>query len=1282
MDAAGTTASRLREYPWRLSYSTSDGNRTDILHDFYIPALSRASRYDRFAGYFRSTSLAAASQGFSAFVERDGRMRLIVGCDLEPADVLAVLAGESQRLTDQLNSELDTAPDWPEDVRRGVELLAWMVKEGRLEVRVAFQVDPASGKPISAFHTDEGYAHQKFGLMWDESEDGLYFNGSLNESRKALVKNGENIEVHCTWASPIDRRRFQDKTEEFERCWNDETPSLRVMVLPDAVRDKLLKLVGETKTPVEVDDTSAVPPKVPGPSALEWLKFAVIKYAPQLRNGQYVGMETAPIEAWPHQHIVARRLVDAWPNSFLLCDEVGLGKTIESGLALRSLYLAGLVRRTLIAAPAHVATQWARELASKFLLPFARVLPRPGATHEYLWPREDVVTSTSIVEPPLVIASTGLLVRAERRKQVIESPEFDVALLDEGHYARRRNSREGTYGNPEYNNLYQLTRDVLRVHTRSLWIATATPMQLHSIEAADLMRLTRRGGIFTDEPGYAELYYHALGKIRQGTRLADGEAQLLRGVAQRLRTQDPQYWGYVKRTLLSTPYRLQVEDWLDRSEASLPVATGARETLLRVLFACAPLSRVMQRHSRALLEEYRKHGELTANLARRHVLAVPELHFNPEEQAVYDLFEPYCQNLGRRLTNNADDARVAAIGFLLSFLRLRFSSSLYAIQQTLKRRHERIQKAIAYFGDEDEGQEDLSFDTLDEGEEDDEAVRALLKNRTREDLEWENGELAVILDKLDCLTAPPAKLSELLRVLEGRRSHGRVQQTIVFTRFYDTLVDLERHLRSADPRMRIGVYAGPACRYVEGATGVVRGSNRDEVKRRFLDGDIDVLLCTDAAAEGLNLQTADLLVNYDLPWNPTKVEQRIGRIDRIGQTHNDIYVLNLCYVGSVEHEVYVRLIDRLRSIGAVVGSQQSVLLPITPEEFESLANKTTTFADLETEVRGRLSEMKAQAAAMELPAPEMYAVYKALAIQYRQTKLPVTLEGIWTVLATSDYLSSLGCAVTATKRGEALVLHNVPGVRDGTALTISRDLYERGSSELIGEVHFATYGDPAFSATLQAVLGHDQPSVAIIEAAVPSTQALVVGLVVKSAGSVSLVHSLEDVSALPNGMQVVDGSDCESQRHELTAIADELSRQVRLSTEVERQAIRAGKAQHSLTLAGSASFLEETVGDKSAQFSLAINQLRADYGDRAAVNLSQLPVALLSYQHIVVGPLSASATDPNYCRYQLQQPLLEVLLGTATREARAMKKRGTSVQVESVIRRLNEQTRRTLGEVG
>jgi len=108
-------------------YKTStpglDGKAVDILHDFYIPILSRATRYDRVAGYFRSTSLAIASQGFSAFTAVGGKMRLVVGADLTEDDVAAILQGDSQRLEESVNGALEGKDSWPDEV--AVEYSCW-----------------------------------------------------------------------------------------------------------------------------------------------------------------------------------------------------------------------------------------------------------------------------------------------------------------------------------------------------------------------------------------------------------------------------------------------------------------------------------------------------------------------------------------------------------------------------------------------------------------------------------------------------------------------------------------------------------------------------------------------------------------------------------------------------------------------------------------------------------------------------------------------------------------------------------------------------------------------------------------------------------------------------------------------------------------------------------------------------------------------------------------------------------------------------------------------------
>ncbi|MCA9273430.1 MAG: hypothetical protein KDA31_10320, partial [Phycisphaerales bacterium] len=188
--------SDLKQHGWRRRYATSStdqsGEGRDLLRSFYIPALLRAVRYDRVAGYFRSSALAAASRGFTAILQREGTVRLIAGCDLAPHDVQAILDGNTNRLEQHLEGELDKLDAEPEKVRRGVELLAHMIAKGRLEIRVAFRKHAETGEPILLDSSEDGYVHEKWGIVTDGFGQRLSFSGSMNESAAALIRNAEN----------------------------------------------------------------------------------------------------------------------------------------------------------------------------------------------------------------------------------------------------------------------------------------------------------------------------------------------------------------------------------------------------------------------------------------------------------------------------------------------------------------------------------------------------------------------------------------------------------------------------------------------------------------------------------------------------------------------------------------------------------------------------------------------------------------------------------------------------------------------------------------------------------------------------------------------------------------------------------------------------------------------------------------------------------------------------------------------------------------------------------
>lgn len=372
---------------------------------------------------------------------------------------------------------------------------------------------------------------------------------------------------------------------------------------------------------------------------------------------------------------------------------------------------------------------------------------------------------------------------------------------------------------------------------------------------------------------------------------------------------------------------------------------------------------------------------------------------------------------------------------------------------------------------------------LEQEEGDAEVIEQLLKNRSAADLRWELDQLDAMLAGSLYDTAPlPSKTQVLLGYVNQRRDHarpGRYRQTVIFTQFWDTLEDLVRRLRQTDPKLLLGTYSGRGGQYVDPLTGQLVGTEREEIKQRFLRGQIDLLVCTDAAAEGLNLQTADFLVNFDLPWNPAKVEQRIGRIDRIGQRHADIYVQNLCYLGSVEEIVYDRLLGRLASMGNVVGDQQISLLPITEEDFRRLAQGEVTESALEAEARQRIAIARQRVRETELTGQEVYDIYQRLAQRHAAERLPVTLEGLWAVLTGSVTLRALGCAPAANLAGtdqEPLLLRGLPGVVDGTALTIDRERYDEGIEALGPRLRFATYGEPVFDALLAFSAAWEPPS--------------------------------------------------------------------------------------------------------------------------------------------------------------------------------------------------------------
>ena len=1262
-------AENLTSHEWQYRYCSSGvnaaGQPTDILHDFYLPALTRITRYDRVAGYFRSSSLAAASQGYTAFLKHEGQMRLIVGADLQLQDVAAILAGNRQRLSDKLMEELSEPESWPEEVRNGVSLLSRMVASGQLEVRVAFRVDARTGDPISVDSVEDGYVHEKWFIMHDGDGHRLYGSGSLNESRTALVKNAENIDVHCDWLGGSDSARVEDAQQSFLDLWENRNPHMKVMPIPDAVRERLIRLKNLSNRPTEIDGTVlAVEVK---PTLEEILQFAVLRDAPKMPGGIFLGMYTAPVSPWPHQEIVSRRLVESWPYSYMMCDEVGLGKTIEAALAIRSLVLSGRTDRVLIVAPASLTEQWHRELAQKAMLPFALSKVKPGGSakiqHKRIYPYEQESIDTDLYSPALNIVSSGLVSRKERAEQLKAADPCDVILVDEAHYARRQNPRENSIGSPKYGNLYRSIQGGLRPKTQSLWMATATPMQIDPIEVYDLFKLTNRSGEYQADPELSMEYFHLLGEIVNGRQLTDQQWSILGQSFAQIEALDPYLWKRLQLTTVTSKNR--------RVLADLPVQPPKRadiKYLVQPMFSASPLSRVMMRHTRALLEIYRKNGELTSNLATRHVRPVCAIQFTPAEEKFYALLDDYCAELSRQIRKYNPQTRQVMF-FLLNFLQLRFASSLYAIKMTLSRRLQRVDNTLRVGARTFETQEELeealealyeTDDSYNEGDLDDITLDALLKDRSREDLEWEQKELSKMLEELGKITETPSKIQTLLTELERRRiRNGRLRQTVLFTRFYDSLHSIREHLRVRDSNMRIGIYAGGRAIWYNPALGRDESVTHEEIKRLFLAGEIDLLLCTDAAAEGLNLQTADLLINFDLGWNPMKIEQRIGRIDRIGQKYNDIEVLNMCYLGSTEEVVYGRLLERLQQADLIVGAQQISMLPVEPQEFRALQDGALTLDELTKESIKRLKKQKEATASMEMSAEDMYQMYSRMSSEMRAQHFPASLDSLWSALTTSPYLQSKGAHldVDGVWRIPASAVHAE------IAATIDRDA-------ISDKTEFLTWGSTTLDRLFEEVVSDSLEGIKCIrKVSVSEEHVEFIGYAVAAQNGPVFITSFDQLQSVQiDPDAAVDDTFYESCIAKLKTALRAETNQMRLAKRAEEKNREIADLHERLICAVTASILKQKEAEGSARFTDAIKALENKPKEMYYVDLPPLVFSGKATQ--LLFPIAEGSGKTSIV---VRGVLLECAISLAKRTAAVIKGKASEKLTSDVISRLDRE---------
>lgn len=304
------------------------------------------------------------------------------------------------------------------------------------------------------------------------------------------------------------------------------------------------------------------------------------------------------------------------------------------------------------------------------------------------------------------------------------------------------------------------------------------------------------------------------------------------------------------------------------------------------------------------------------------------------EKDLYADVTDYVRNQMNLADAVQDGGKRRAVGFALTTLQRRLASSPTAIHRSLERRLNRLRtelsearmglhgvgtaqiEAPSYLDDE----HDVDDYTDAEREAvEDEAVSAATAARTVEELQVEVGILEDLVEQAARVKASPsyAKWDKLREVLDSddellRDKSGQRRKVIIFTEHKDTLNDLTDRLRA-----HLGRDDG-----VVTIHGGVRREDRKKAQEAFKQDDQCVfIVATDAAGEGVNLQNAHLLINFDLPWNPNRIEQRFGRIHRIGQT-NVCHMWSLLAKDTREGDVYTRLLDKIEQQRVALGTDQ------------------------------------------------------------------------------------------------------------------------------------------------------------------------------------------------------------------------------------------------------------------------------------------------------------------------------------------------------------------------
>ena len=858
---------------------------------FLLQHLPGARSYKRIAGYFTSSLFEVANELLESIPE----VKIVCNVDIHPDDLKVAQLRESKIVGRWNDRAIEVEALLNRDRYRRLD--AFLAKHGQA-VRVV---------PDSIC----GFLHGKAGVI--ELADGrkLGFIGSMNETISGWQRHYEIL-----WEDDSSEGVAWIE-KEFEFLWNAARP------LPDAVIREVRRRGYRREVLFdEIDDDEDLAP-------------AALIESPLYREGMSLqpwqqGFITECLRHY-HNHGIVR---------LLLADEVGLGKTLSLATAALALCLLSdkehqSRKPIVIFAPATLCEQWQTELIDKLGIPCAR-----WETQRKVWLDVDERTISpagreQIAKCPLRIGivSTGLMMRNSPEKQHLLGLRYGLIILDEAHKARTRQGFGKSAGTP--NELLAFMRE-MAARADHVLLGTATPIQTRAEDLWDLMGILHQGeGRFVLGNEFAKWH-----RPQEVLRALSGEQtvteasfawELLRSPLPLVdASQEPRarkLYSAIRQDL-----GLTAGEW-QTNKPFTELSDDTREILDDEINREISGATFFQRENpfvRHIVLRKRTSLEAAGLLTTVGVDVHPERNLARELRSFDALFEAEALRTSEDFREAYREARLFGEtlakrgkggGFMKNLMEQRICSSIQAGLNTART----LLEGRTVHEEEDDQEIDLSVESDEESE-----------------------VLMRLIARLERIDHDP-KLNAVLHYLE--REKWLDSGIIIFSQYYDTAKWIADALAARCPDEAVGLYAGAGrSRLYQSGDSV--HSEREALKNMVAEHRIRIMVATDAACEGLNLQTLGALINIDLPWNPTKLEQRIGRIKRFGQIREKVDMLNLVHEQTVDEKVYERLSERMRDRYNLFGSLPDTIKDEWIEDIETLGEELDQYINAQKEATG------------------------------------------------------------------------------------------------------------------------------------------------------------------------------------------------------------------------------------------------------------------------------------------------------------------------------------------